>query len=114
MSRDVRLYFEDIVTAYEKIERYTAGMTFEGFEGDERTFDAVVRNLEVVGEAAKRIPDEIKEQLPELEWRKVCGLRDVLAHGYFGIDAAIVWDVVSRKVPELSRTVRAFLERGAR
>jgi uncharacterized protein with HEPN domain len=81
--------------------------------GDERTVDAVVRNLEVIGEAAKNIPIEIRSALPDIEWQRIAGLRDVLIHAYFGVDLDIVWDVVQTKVPLLEQRITAFLERGA-
>jgi uncharacterized protein with HEPN domain len=75
------------------------------FIKDEKTYDAVVRNLEIIGEAAKNIPEAVRMQMPGIEWKKTAGLRDVIAHAYFGIDDAILWDVVQHKVPELKRAV---------
>ena len=109
MSREWELYLEDILERCEKILRFTEGLTFEQFTNDERTYDAVVRNLEIIGEAAKHIPDDIRVVLPNIEWRKAAGLRDMLAHAYFGIDNDILWDIVRNKVPELADAVRNFL-----
>ena len=86
-------------------------MSQAAFVADERTFDAVLRNLEVVGEAAKHIPGEVRAQMPEIEWRKVAGLRDVLTHAYFGIDPDILWDVIRHKLPVLAQALRGFQER---
>ena len=86
MSRSMRLYLEDILTSCAKVKRYTQGMTFEDFQSDERTYDAVVRNLQIVGEAVKNIPQEMRAKYPEVEWRKIAGLRDILAHAYFRIE----------------------------
>lgn len=100
MSRDFRLYLEDIVLACEKIERYTDKLDFSGFTSDERTYDAVLRNLEVIGEAAKRVPDEIKSGMPHIPWRAIAGFRDFVAHVYFALDDEIVWNAVCNEVPK--------------
>ena len=109
MPREPRLYLEDILRACEKIGRYTAGMDQAAFVADERTYDAVVRNLEIIGEAAKRLPPDTCQAMPQIEWRKVAGMRDWLAHAYFGIDADILWDVVENHVPQLEQTIATFL-----
>ena len=82
-------------------------MDRSAFEADERTYDAVVRNLEVIGEAVKQLPDLARALAPGIEWRKIAGTRDFLAHAYFGIDGDILWDVVSNKVPELRKALEA-------
>jgi uncharacterized protein with HEPN domain len=110
MSRDLRLYLTDILIAGEKVIRYTEGMNFENFVADERTFDAVIRNLQIIGEAVKNIPDDVRELNPEMEWRKIAGLRDILAHAYFQIEDEIIWDVVQNKVPSLLGVVSQLLE----
>lgn len=111
MSRDEIMYLQDIAESCEKILRFTAGLSQSDLMRDEKTYDAVVRNLEIVGEAAKHISEEIRRQLPDIEWRKAAGLRDMLAHAYFGIDDDILWDVVQNKVPQLANATRAFLNK---
>jgi uncharacterized protein with HEPN domain len=85
-------------------------MTFEDFLADERTFDAVMRNLQIIGEAAKNVPPEIRVRYPEIEWRKIAGLRDVLAHAYFTLENETLWDIVQNKVPPLLEHVQQMLE----
>jgi uncharacterized protein with HEPN domain len=111
MPRDSRIYLEDILEATQKIITYTGNLSKAAFLEDEKTFDAVVRNLEVIGEAVKKLPEDIRAQHPTLEWKKMAGLRDILIHEYFGLDAEIVWDIVKNKVPMLHREVRAMLNR---
>lgn len=109
MSRDWRLYLEDIERACEKIERFTQGFDFDGFVADERTYDAVLRNLEVIGEAAKRVPDDVRAQMPDVPWRAIAGFRDFVAHVYFAVDDQIVWNAVQQEVPKLLAIVGTFL-----
>jgi uncharacterized protein with HEPN domain len=103
MARDFEVYLGDIRQAIGKIQSYTAGLTRDMFDQDDRTIDAVIRNLQIVGEAAKAIPDSIRAAYPNVEWKKVAGLRDILAHQYFEVDLDIIWDVLQNKLPELDR-----------
>ena len=111
MSRDEIMYLQDIADSCEKILRFSQGLSQSGLIQDEKTYDAVVRNLEIIGEAAKHISEDLRKQLPDIEWRKASGLRDMLARAYFGIDNDILWDVVQKKVPQLSKATRAFLDK---
>lgn len=101
MSRDWRLYWRDIIVCCQKVQTYVGTMDLAAFKADERSYDAVVRNLELIGEAAKALTPDARALAPEIEWRKIAGMRDVLAHGYFGIKDEFLWDVITTKVPEL-------------
>ncbi len=101
MPRDPRIYVEDLLEAIRRIGSYTESMDFVTFAKSPMTIDAVIRNLEVIGEAAGRIPEDLKAGFPEIEWRKIIALRNVLAREYFGIHTKIVWDVVVDKLKPL-------------
>ena len=101
MPRDYKLYLEDIIESIEKIQEYIAAMRFDQFSADRKTQDAVVRNLEVIGEAARNLPDEIKNNIADIEWKKITSLRNLLAHEYFGINQKIIWDIVQNKTQKL-------------
>lgn len=88
-------------------------MTQESFAADERTYDAVLRNLEVIGEAAKRVPDATRQQMPEVPWRAITGFRDFVAHVYFALDDAIVWNAIQDEIPKLGESVARFLSSGS-
>ncbi len=110
LSRSWKLFLNDIIEAADKVLRFTENMDFSAFAKDERTYDAVLRNLEIIGEAAKSIPDAIKKKNPEIDWRGMAGLRDILAHAYFGLDDVTLWDIVQNKVPTLLAQVRRIFE----
>jgi uncharacterized protein with HEPN domain len=103
--RDFRGYIADIIEAGSRIEEYTQGMSFEEFSEKKMAVDAVLRNLEIIGEAVKNIPESVRKDHPDAEWKKIAGLRDILAHRYFGIDLVVVWDVVKNKLPGLMEQV---------
>lgn len=110
MPRDFQVYLEDILASAARIREYTAGLTEQQFLKDNRTVDAVVRNLEIIGEAAKGLPEAIRARAPEVEWRKVAGLRDVLIHAYSAVDPHIVWDVVTLRLGGLEVAVQRLLQ----
>lgn len=99
VPRDVKTYLDDILRALENIGLYMAGMTFEHFSTDTKTQDAVVRNLEIIGEAVKRVPDTVRNTYPEIEWRPAAAMRDFLIHEYPEIDVQAVWDTVKSDLP---------------
>ena len=100
-ERDWRLFLLDIRESASRVRDYVGSMSREEFLSDSRTVDAVIRNLAIIGEAAKKVPADIRRQYPDVEWKKMAGLRDIVIHDYFGIDEDIIWDVVSVKMPEL-------------
>ena len=110
MPRDYKLYLRDLLEASERIQEYTKNMSLNDFERSNITIDAVVHNLEVIGEAARKLPLEIKARSPEIEWPKIVALRNILAHEYFGVNTQIVWDVVQNKLRPISDACRKLLE----
>jgi len=104
------LFLEDILESCAKILRYTEGMDVARFTADEKTRDAVVRNLTVIGEAVKNLPADIRQRYPEVEWRKIAGLRDIVVHEYFGVDADILWDIVKNRIPALLEKIENILK----
>lgn len=110
MLRDYKVYLEDILQAVAKISKFTAGISKENLFNDEKTLDAVIRNLEVIGEATKKVPEDIRLKCQDVEWKKISGLRDILIHEYFGIDHTIVWDIIQNKLPALEKQIQNFLK----
>lgn len=113
-ERNYRLLLEDIGLSIEKIESYTKDIhSLEEFSTRSMVVDAVLKNLEVIGEAAKRIPDFLKEKHPDVPWNRVVGLRNVIVHGYFAVDPEIIWKIVREQLPELKEkieAIRSFLD----
>lgn len=109
MPRDSRLYLEDILEACERIASYTAQIDLHSFAADRMRVDAVVRNLEIIGEAVKNIPPAQRARAPGVQWRKIAGLRDVVAHQYFAVNLTIVWDIIQNRLDELQHEVAALL-----
>ncbi|HAH21673.1 MAG: hypothetical protein A2Y00_06580 [Omnitrophica WOR_2 bacterium GWF2_43_52] len=109
--RDYKLYLDDIRAAIKKIEKYTKGLSLERLRKEDLIIDGIVRNLEVIGEATKNIPPQIKVKYPDIEWKKIAGLRDILAHEYFGIDLEVIWDIVNNKLPVLKKKIFYLLRK---
>ncbi len=103
--RNFKVYIDDIVNCIKRIERYTEDITYNQFIKNELIQDGVIRNLEIIGEAVKNIPMEIRNNYSNIEWRKIARLRDILIHDYFGVDLEIIWDVIKNKIPDLKRNV---------
>jgi len=110
MPRDYKVYLDDILQAIAKIRQYTAGLSPAALAADAKTFDAVVRNLEVIGEAAKTVPEAIRSEHPEVDWKKTVGLRNILIHQYFGVDPELIWDIIQNKLPALEKQIQAMMK----
>jgi len=106
-NRDASDYINDILTAISDIQSFTRGMSFEDFEKDKKTVNAVIRSLEVLGEATKKIPKPLRQQNPEIPWNQMAGMRDILIHDYMGVDLKTVWNVTQERLSVL----KPFLER---
>jgi uncharacterized protein with HEPN domain len=110
MSRDSRLYLQDILDAIAKIERYVAGFDLERFKQSDLILDAVNMNLIIIGEAANSVPDGVQQAHPEIDWRNVVGLRNAIAHEYFRLNLDRIWNIVEVEVPRLKAQLEVILE----
>jgi len=113
-KRPIELLLNDINLAIDRIEQYIKNLSFDAFSEDQKSVDAVVRNLEIIGEAANRLPDEFKEKYSKIEWYKVVGLRHRIVHEYFGIDLEIIWQILHKDLPELKQKIMQILSEGSR
>jgi uncharacterized protein with HEPN domain len=104
-NRPITLLLSDILDSIDRIPKYIEGLSFDSFSKDQKSIDAVVRNLEIIGEAANRLPDDFKEKHPEIEWHKVVGLRNRIIHDYFGVDLKIIWQIIDADLPLLRKTL---------
>jgi uncharacterized protein with HEPN domain len=109
MPRDYKQQLDDILQAITFIREYIKDMDYNAFEADRKTQDAVIRNLEIIGEAARNVPDEVRDKAAEIEWYKIIALRNILIHEYFGVNLKIVWDVIQNKLDALENTCRKLL-----
>lgn len=109
MKKEYRDYIEDILNSILKIEQFIDELTFEDFKSDDKTVFAVIRALEIIGEAAKKIPQPLKDKYPQIPWREISGMRDKLIHGYFGVDLKVVWDTIKIDIPDLKPLINKML-----
>lgn len=111
MNRNFKMYLEDILQASQHILTFVEGIDFNQFLSDVKTSSAVIRQFEVIGEAAKNIPDSIKKEYSDIPWRNMAGMRDRLIHSYFGIDYQLIWDSIKENIPDLIVDISSMLER---
>jgi len=105
-SRTPKLFLDDILKAINKINLYINDLSYEQFQKDVKTVDAVIRNLEIIGEAVKNLPSDIITMNPDVNWRGATAMRDRLIHGYFGVDVSILWETVTTDLSELKKQIR--------
>lgn len=109
MSRDYKIYLNDILNSIERVEDYTKGISLEDLAGDPMREDAVIRNLSTIGEAVKNIPKEVRLKVQWVEWDDISGLRGILVHQYFDLDIQTIWEIIKEDLPKLKRAVKSLL-----
>jgi Uncharacterized conserved protein len=112
MKRDYRLYVEDILDCINKVEIFVEGMNFQQFVQDDKTASAVIRKLEIIGEASKNIPDSIKQQYSQIPWKEMARMRDKIIHHYFDIDYEAVWKILKEELPQVKPHIIEILDQG--
>ncbi|MHC1590849.1 MAG: HepT-like ribonuclease domain-containing protein [Candidatus Helarchaeales archaeon] len=110
-KRGDREFIMDMLIACEKFLKYTENLSYEEFQKNELVIDAVVRNIEVLGEAAKNISEELRRKYPEIGWREISRTRDKIIHFYFGVDVSIIWDIVKIDIPRLKEKLQEVMDR---
>jgi len=108
--RDYSLYLSDILKAFEAIETFVEGQSIEDFKKDDKTSSAVIRKFEIIGEAAKQIPDNIKNEYPSIPWREMAGMRDKLIHFYFGVNYELLWQTIKKRIPKIKPVITQILQ----
>lgn len=111
MKRNYKMFVEDILESIKKIEKYIKGIKYADFENNDLIVDAVVRNLEIIGEAAKNIPENVRLANPDVSWSRMIGLRNVTIHEYFGLDLSIIWEIASKNLPETKISIVKLLKK---
>ena len=108
--RNYRLYIKDIFEAMSAVQTFVEGMDFDAFVADDKTASAVVRKLEIIGEASKNVPEEVRQKYPQVPWRQMAGMRDQIIHAYFAVDYAVVWDTLKVDIPPLQPIIAQILK----
>lgn len=111
MKKDPKIFLKHIQESIEKIERHTKEMSEGEFKDDIKTQDAIIRRVEIIGEAVKNLPSEFKRKHSKIEWREIAGMRDKLIHEYFGVNLDMVWEVIRKDIPKLKEQILGLLEK---
>ncbi len=109
-KRAYKLYLNDIIQAMNKIDNYSKGLDHDSFVNDDMVVDAVLRNIEIIGEAAAQIPESIKQQYSQIPWKRIIGLRNIVIHEYFGVDLENIWKIVTENIPETKPQIMEMFE----
>lgn len=109
-TRNWRFYIKDMIQFAERVLSYTEGLDIASFVADSRVYDATLRNIELIGEAAGRLPQDVRKAYPQIPWRRIIATRNRVAHGYLGIDDDVIWDIVQFEIPELLSKLRHLLK----
>lgn len=110
MKRDISIYLKDVLENMERIQLFTNNMSYEEFSSDEKTHYAVIRCIEIIGEAVKHIPDSVRREYPEIPWKDIAGMRDKVIHFYFGVNLERIWLTVTEDIPELEPLIEKVLK----
>lgn len=110
MHRSHKLFLEDILVSIHKIQNYVGDDSLDALIKNGMKIDAIVRNFEIIGEASRNVPQEIKDKYPFVEWRKIADFRNILAHEYFGVDYEIMWDIIKNKLPGLVNDIKTITD----
>lgn len=110
-KRNFKLFIEDILQAIDKIEDYSKKLSFNQFSRKEIVVDAIMRNLEIIGEASRNIPNEMRKNNSQIPWKRMIGLRNIAIHEYFGIDLEIIWEIITKNLPETKPLIRKLLKK---
>ena len=105
MKRDTKLFIKDILECIKNIEEFSKGLTRESFLKDKLRQSAIIRQIEIMGEAAKNIPTAFREEYPKIPWQKIAGMRDIITHGYFRVDLDVVWNIIKNDLSNLERQI---------
>lgn len=111
MKRDYRISFKDILDSIICIEDYVLDMTYESFSKDRKTVDAVIRNIEIIGEATKNIPEDVRKSHPEVPWSEMARMRDKMIHGYFEISHSILWETIKHDLPSIKSKISELIKK---
>jgi len=108
--RSFNIYLKDIIDAMIKIEDFIKNMSFEEFQNDDKTSSAVIRKFEIIGEATKNVPEEIRQEFSDIPWKEMAGMRDRLIHSYFGVDYKLVWTTIKKRIPEVKPLIEKIFK----